>query len=136
MKLSAPINPPSTLLPPPVTAPVAELMAIVPSPAPTRPPATLAAPTLTLPPACASTMTAALKNGKPSPIRQPTQLKVLGELEPASPPAMLVSPVCTLPSAVDDTIAPELSPTSPPACRLATLGLPTLPRANESTISP
>ncbi len=48
-KLSAPINPPSTLLPPPVTAPIAELATIVPLLVPAKPPATLALPTVTLP---------------------------------------------------------------------------------------
>src|SRR5258705_9273531 len=48
-KLSAPMNPPSTLLPPPVTAPIAELATIVPLLVPAKPPATLALPTVTLP---------------------------------------------------------------------------------------
>ena len=48
-KLSVPMNPPSTLLPPPVTAPVAELATIVPLLVPAKPPATLESPTVTLP---------------------------------------------------------------------------------------
>ena len=119
-KLSAPMKPPSTLLPPPSTLPNAVLLAIRPSPAPTNPPATLVAPTVTSPNACESKMAAVLKNGEPSPFVQPLQAKA--ELDATRPPALLPSPACTLPNAVDDRIAPELSPTRPPACRLATFG--------------
>src|SRR5262245_23825407 len=135
--LSAPMNPPSTLLPPPLTAPVAELSEMMPSLAPTNPPATLPAPTLTLPPAFEPLMSALLKYADPSAFMQPGQLKLLaGELEPTSPPATLVLPARTLPVATDDRIVPELSPTKPPACRFATLGLPTFPLAVEPEIRP
>jgi len=50
--------------------------------------------------------------------------------------AVLASPVCTPPTATDDWIVPKLLPTSPPACRFATSGLPTLPLADEPEISP
>jgi hypothetical protein len=136
VKLSAPMRPPSTLLPPPVTAPLAELEAMMPSPAPTKPPATLVSPTLTLPLACEPKMNGRLKNICPSPIRQPLQLKLLVECDPTRPPATLLLPACTLPVASDATIQPELSPTSPPTCRFATFGPPTLPLACESKIRP
>src|SRR5262245_19060140 len=136
-ELSAPMKPPNTLLPPPLTAPVAELSAMTPSPAPANPPATLPAPTLTLPLACEPLMRALLKYADPSAFMQPGQLKLLeAELEPTSPPATLVLPARTLPVATDDRIVPELSPTKPPACRFATLGLPTLPLADEPEIRP
>src|SRR3954471_8009254 len=101
-KLSAPMKPPSTLLPPPSTLPMAVLLAIRPSPAPANPPATLVAPTVTSPNACESKMAAVLKNGEPSPFVHPLQPKVLAELDPTRPPALLPSPACTLPNAVDD----------------------------------
>src|SRR5262245_9515590 len=75
--LGPPMNPPSTLWPPPLTAPVAELSEIMPSLAPTNPPATLPAPTLTLPPACEPLMSALLKYADPSALMQPGQLKKL-----------------------------------------------------------
>src|SRR5262245_49370588 len=135
--LSAPTNPPSTLLLPPLTAPVAELSEMMPSLAPANPPATLPAPTLTLPPACEPLMSALLKYAAPSPFPQLMQLKLLArELEPTNPPAVLALPACTLPVATDDRIVPELSPTKPPACRFATLGLPTFPLAVEPEIRP
>src|SRR5262245_44303331 len=135
--LSTPMNPPRMLLPPPVTAPLAELSAMRPSLPPASPPARLPAPTLTLPLACPSMMSAVLKYGDPSPSVQLMQLKFLFvELDPTSPPATLPLPVRTLPVAIDERIVPELSPTNPPACRLATLPVPTLPLAVESEISP
>src|SRR5262249_50279730 len=73
----------------------------------------------------------------PSPSVQLMQLKFLFvELDPTSPPATLPLPVRTVPVAIDERIVPELSPTNPPACRLATLPVPTLPLAVESEISP
>src|SRR5215510_8734448 len=74
--LSAPMKPPSTLLPPPLTAPLAELSAMTPSLAPAKPPATLPAPTLTLPLACEPLMKALLKCADPSAFMQPGQLKL------------------------------------------------------------
>src|SRR5262245_49750415 len=130
--LSAPMNPPSTLLPPPLTAPVAELSEIMPSLAPANPPARLPAPTLTLPPACEPLMKTLLKYGDASPLTQVAQ----GVLEPTSPPARLALPACTSPVATDDRIVPELSPTKPPTCRFATLGFPTFPAADEPEIRP
>ena len=128
-KVSVPINPPSTLLPPPVTVPVAELDRIVPSPVPTKPPATLASPTVTEPRALDPAMRAVL-------FTQPAQFEPLMEFEATTPPAVLPLPACTLPSATDDWMAPELLPTRPPACRFATFGPPTLPRAKELEIRP
>jgi hypothetical protein len=91
--LSAPMNPPRMLLPPPVTAPVAEPSAMMPSLAPTNPPAMLPAPTLTLPLACASMMSAVLKYGVPSASIQAAQLRLLEvELDPTRPPAVLPLP--------------------------------------------
>src|SRR3954463_15112107 len=81
-------------------------------------------------------MPAVLKNGEPSPFAQPKQLKVLAELDATRPPALLPSPACTFPNAVDDRMAPELSPTRPPACRLATFAPPTSPNAAEFEIKP
>ena len=130
------MKPPSTLLPPPVTFPNAKLLAMNPSLAPTRPPATLAVPTVTSPNACESKIEAVLKYGEPSPCMQPEQLKLFTELEATSPPAMLLSPACTLPTAEDDRMAPELSPTRPPACRFATFEPPTSPIAPEFEIRP
>src|SRR6185436_9254469 len=115
-KLSAPMKPPSTLFPPPRTLPIAELLAIRPSPAPTKPPATLVAPTVTSPLACESRIAAVLKYAAPSPLAQPLQPKVLAELDATRPPALLPSPPRTFPNAKDDVIVPELSPTRPPAC--------------------
>lgn len=135
-KLSAPMKPPSTLLPPPVTFPNAKLLAMNPSLAPTRPPATLVAPTVTLPNACESKMKAVLKVALPSPMMQPAQLKLLIEFDATSPPALLPSPACTVPAANDDTMVPELSPTRPPACRFATFRPPTSPIAPEFEIRP
>src|SRR6266540_1507278 len=108
-----------------------------PPPTPAKPPARLPAPTLTLPLACASAMRAVLKYGAPSAFMQLAQLRLLDdELDPTSPPALLPLPACTLPVAVDERIVPELSPTNPPACRLATFALPTFPLADESEIRP
>ena len=131
------MKPPSTLLPPPVTAPVAVLRKNWPLLAPANPPATLAAPTVTLPLALEAPMKARLKNACPSPIMQLGQLKFCRvELEPTNPPALLLSPVCTLPVAVENRMTPALSPTRPPACRFATPRLPTLPRATEPKMRP
>jgi hypothetical protein len=132
----APAKPPSTLLPPPVTAPLAELPTKLPSLSPANPPATLASPTVTLPLACELPMAAVLKTACPSPTRQPSQLKVVCELDATNPPALLPLPANTLPKASENTIAPLLSPTRPPACRFAVARLPTCPRANEYAIRP
>src|ERR1700704_1224450 len=67
---------------------------------------------------------------------QPEQLKLLTEFDATRPPALLPSPACTLPKARDDRMVPELSPTSPPACRFATFRPPTLPNADEFEIKP
>ena len=135
--LSEPTNPPRTLLPPPLTAPAAELSAMTPSLLPASPPAILPAPTLTLPVAWPSMISAVLTKAEPSPLGQPLQLKLLKiELEATSPPATLAPPACTSPVAIDDRMVPLLSPTSPPALRYGTSGLPTVPPANESVISP
>ena len=123
--VSVPMNPPSTLLAPPVTEPPAALDRIVPLPDPTRPPATLAAATPTLPLALELWISAA-------PFTQLMQTVLVA----TRPPAVLASPVCTPPSATDDWIVPKLLPTSPPACKFATSGLPTLPLADEPEISP
>ena len=72
-KTSVPMKPPSTLLPPPVTVPIAELERIVPSPVPTKPPATLASPTVTLPRALDPAMMAVS-------FAQPAQLNYLQNL--------------------------------------------------------
>ena len=135
--LSEPTNPPSMLLPPPLTPPAAELSAMTPSLLPASPPAILPAPTLTLPVAWPSMISAVLTKAEPSPLGQPLQLKLLKiELEATSPPATLAPPACTSPVAIDDRMVPLLSPTSPPALRYGTSGLPTVPPANESVISP
>src|SRR5262249_16667259 len=136
-RLNAPMNPPRMLLPPPLTAPVAEPCVMTPSLAPANPPSKLPVPTLTLPLAPESTMRAVLKYADPSTLPQPEQLKLLdAELDATSPPARLPLPACTLPPAVEDKIVPELLPTKPPACRFATLALPTLPLAEAPEISP
>src|SRR5262249_23160007 len=146
--LSAPTNPPSTLLPPPLTAPVAELSEMMSSLAPTNPPATLPVPTPTLPPACEPLMKTLLKYGdapalmqmahgafEPTAAPAPTRLAP-GFVERTAPPARLALPACTSPLAMDDRIVPELSPTKPPTCRFATLGLPMFPLAEEPEIRP
>src|SRR5919201_2106545 len=138
-RLNAPMNPPRMLLPPPITAPVAEACVMTPSLAPAKPPAKLPAPTLTLPLACASTMSAVLKYGAPSALPQPGHMKLFeAEFDATNPPAMLPLPACTLLvlPVLDDTIVPELLPTNPPACRFATLALPTFPLADELEIRP
>ena len=128
-KMSVPMTPPSTLLPPPVTVPIAELERIVPSPVPTRPPAILASPTVTLPRAPDPAMMAVS-------FAQPAQVELLTKFEATRPPAVLPSPARTFPSATEDWMVPELLPTRPPACRFATLAPPTSPRANELEIMP
>jgi len=117
-KLSVPMNPPSTLLPPPVTAPVAELATIVPLLVPAKPPATLESPTVTLPLADDDVI-------DPAP-----RLKTFW---PTSPPTVLNAPPLTLPLADDPVIVPRLVPTSPPAAFVALVELesPTLTVAAE-----
>ena len=92
-KLSVPINPPSTLLPPPVTAPIAELATIVPLLVPAKPPATLKSPTVTLPLANDDVI-------DPAP-----RLKTFW---PTSPPTMLNAPPLTLPLADEFVMVPRL----------------------------
>src|SRR5262245_46807217 len=99
-KLSAPTNPPSTLLPPPVTAPIAELATIVPFLVPVNPPATLESPTVTLP----------LANDDV--IDPPPRLKTFW---PTRPPTVLKAPPLTLPLADESVMVPRLVATSPPA---------------------
>ena len=99
-KLSVPMNPPSTLLPPPVTAPVAELATIVPLLVPAKPPATLESPTVTLPLANDDVI-------DPAP-----RLKTFW---PTSPPTVLNAPPLTLPLADESVMVPRLVATSPPA---------------------
>jgi hypothetical protein len=100
-KLSVPMNPPSTLLPPAVTPPIAELATIVPLLVPTKAPATLELPTVTLPLANDDVI-------DPAP-----RLKV--PFWPTSPPTRLNAPPLTLPLADESVIVPRLVATSPPA---------------------
>src|SRR5262245_30260186 len=115
-KLSAPMNPPNTLLPPPATAPIAELATIVPLLVPARPPATLALPTVTLPLANEDVI-------DPTP-----RLKTFW---PTSPPTRLNAPPLTLPLANESVMVPRLVATSPPAIFIAVVELefPTLTMA-------
>ena len=92
-KLSVPMNPPSTLLPPPVTAPIAELATIVPLLVPAKPPATLESPTVTLPLANDDVI-------DPAP-----RLKTFW---PTSPPTRLNAPPLTLPLADESRDGPEI----------------------------
>ena len=117
-KLSVPMNPPSTLLPPPVTAPIAELATIVPLLVPAKPPATLESPTVTLPLANDDVI-------DPAP-----RLKTFW---PTSPPTVLNAPPLTLPLADESVMVPRLVATSPPAVFEAVVELesPTLTVAAE-----
>src|SRR3954452_21041490 len=125
--VSVPMKPPSTLLPPPVTDPVATLDRIEPLPVPTRPPA------------CRFAM-----SGLPTlPIAN--AFVMLPVLSATSPPAVPFVPALTAPlaqvwpaaqsrfaSTVGPTIAPAFCPTSPPA--KAELPPSTLPAAEELLI--
>src|SRR5215468_7554360 len=99
-KLSAPMNPPSTLLPPPVTAPIAELAVIVPLLVPAKPPATLELPTVTLPVA------------NDDVIDPPPELKMFW---PTSLATRLNAPPLTLALADEFVMVPRLVATSPAA---------------------
>jgi hypothetical protein len=126
-KLSVPMKPPSTLLPPPVTDPVAALDRMVPLPVPTRPPASRFA-----------------MFGLPT-LPVANALVMLPVLSATSPPAVPFVPTLTAPLAqawpaaqsrfagtVVPAIAPAFCPTSPPA--KAELPPATLPSAKELLI--